>query len=837
MDEEGRPRSLPPSSLIPHPLSLISHPLSLISHPLSLWLASLAAGLLLLAAIGYPFLAGRFSTMDDLGNLGLPLGDFYARQLARGQPLDWNPSLDCGFYFAGAGGGTYHPLKMLIYRLLPLPAAFGLEVWIGYPLMLIGTWLWLRRRVGRADAAMLGSLGFTFCSFNLLHFIHPTMVLTAAHIPWLLWAIDGLLTARGRWQPAVFAAVLALVTGSQILLGFPQVVWFSLITEAAYALLLELMGSGSTTGSDGSCQTELVIDAVHSVGNGLRAVPGSETALDSPRGTPRRAFPTEVLSRPVPRRRFLRTAWLRLLVAKLLGLMLGAAQLLPMADMLAQSTRQSATPALFNLFSLDPWNLLQLVAPYLTTRRVFGASTHELGLYAGAVPLALAFWAFVQCRRWGNLRPLAWSAAGFGLAALLLALGQYGPLYRFQRYLPLVGKFRCPCRYTLLFQMSLGVLAAIGALLLIVGCQRDEKASWRRLSLLSIPILASLAAAALGLAMRGTWPVAPTLAVLAGPALIGLATLLVAAAASGRRAAILGLILLATLDQGYYGLTYAVYGHRQTWPQYLASIPEPPLPRTNKTVMAAFQGSRHTPCAAPDGTRRVPTTFRVAVSLNPVKASGYWPGPENRLTLLGWKLADGYLGLEPVRRLDLHQAAALRVAGVRWVLRGPATDRIEGLAVCDRRWLEVPHPLPYIRLVTQSRQSDDPARDIGRIDVRTTALADEPLGLAAGTAGRILDVAQQPGWVEARVDCPARQLLVVAESCHPGWLARVDGSPQRVLRVNGDFFGCLVSPGVRRVTFEFRPRSLSTGRTIAWCGLGLVVLPLVVPVAFSFRKL
>ena len=63
---------------------------------------------------------------------------------------------------------------------------------------------------------------------------------------------------------------------------------------------------------------------------------------------------------------------------------------------------------------------------------------------------------------------------------------------------------------------------------------------------------------------------------LAGPALIGLASLLVAAAARGRRAAILGLILLATADQGYYGLRYAVYGHRQTWPQYLASIPVPP---------------------------------------------------------------------------------------------------------------------------------------------------------------------------------------------------------------------------------------------------------------------
>jgi hypothetical protein len=743
-------------------------------------LASVAGGLVLLAALGYPFLAGRFSTMDDLGNLGLPLGDFYARQLSRGQPPDWNPSLYCGFYLSG-GGGTYHPLKMLAYRLLPLPAAFGLEVWIGYPLMLTGTWLWLCRRLGRADAAMLGSLGFTFSSFNLLHFIHPAIVLTAAHIPWLLWAIDGLLTSPGRRPKAVFAAVLALVTGSQILLGFPQVVWFSLISEGAYALLLELMRPGAATGS---------------------------------------------VSPPASERRFLRTAWLRLLGAKLLGLMLGAVQLLPMADMLAQSTRESAAPEFFNLFSLDPWNLLQLVAPYLTTRRVFGPSTHEFGLYAGAVPLALACWALIDRRRWGGLRPLAWSAAGFGLAALVLSLGEYGPLYRLQRYLPLVGQFRCPCRYTLLFQLSLGVLAAIGALLLIVGCQRAEKAPWRRLSLLAIPLLASLAVAALGLARRGACPVAPTPAVLAGPALIGLATLLVATAARGRRAAIFGLILLATADQGWYGLTYAVYGHRQTWPQYLATIPQqPPEKGSELFSLTKFAINSSDPFSS-----------RVAVNLNPVKESGYWPGPYNRITLLGWKLADGYLGLEPVRRLDLHQPAALRVAGVRWVLRGPAADRIAGLVVRDGCWLEVPRPLPYVRLVTQSRQSGDPARDICRIDLETTALADEPLGLSAGPAGRILDVAQQPGRIEARVDCPARQLLVVAESYHPGWLARVDGRPQAVHRVNGDFLGCLVEPGPRRVMFEFRPRSLSAGRAIAYGGLGLVILSLALPVLLSVGK-
>jgi uncharacterized membrane protein YfhO len=97
-------------------------------------------------------------------------------------------------------------------------------------------------------------------------------------------------------------------------------------------------------------------------------------------------------------------------------------------------------------------------------------------------------------------------------------------------------------------------------------------------------------------------------------------------------------------------------------------------------------------------------------------------------------------------------------------------------------------------------------------------------------------VACQPGRIEARVDCPSRQLLVVAESYQFGWLARVDGRPQPVHRINGDFLGCLVGPGTRQVVLEFRPRSLSVGRAVSFCGLGLVVLLLVAPVAFSPRE-
>ena len=77
------------------------------------------------------------------------------------------------------------------------------------------------------------------------------------------------------------------------------------------------------------------------------------------------------------------------------------------------------------------------------------------------------------------------------------------------------------------------------------------------------------------------------------------------------------------------------------------------------------------------------------------------------------------------------------------------------------------------------------------------------------------------------VAAPTRQLLVVSESYHAGWRATINGSPQPVLRVNGDFLGCLVGPGKATVTLEFHPGSLRHGWTLSVAGLGLTAIFLV----------
>ena len=108
-------------------------------------------------------------------------------------------SLYGGFYVTGEGQlGAYHPLHLMLYRLLPLGVAFDLELLISYPAMFAGTYLFLRVWLRRRDAALFGALAFTFCGFNLLHFVHPNAVAIVAHLPWLLLAIEAAFTQVSR---------------------------------------------------------------------------------------------------------------------------------------------------------------------------------------------------------------------------------------------------------------------------------------------------------------------------------------------------------------------------------------------------------------------------------------------------------------------------------------------------------------------------------------------------------------------------------------------------------------------------------------------------------------
>ena len=466
------------------------------------------------AVMAAPVLIGRVYVADDLGQFHLPARAFYAESLGALERFDWCPNLFGGYFFTGEGqAGTYHPVHLVLYGILPLQLAFGLEVLLSYPIMFFGTYFLLRRRLTRKGASLFGAMLFTFSGFSLLHFVHMNAVAVIAHLPWILFFIDRAIFEEAAKRRATAIVGIALLTGSQLLLGYPQYVWFSVLTEIAFAGWL------------------LVMDRHH----------------------------------------VWRGAWI--LWAKGLGLLVGAIQWLPTADALGHSARAAAGKDFVLEGSLHPLNLTQLLAPYLWEHRVVGANTHELGMYTGAVPLVLVAWLALHRTRLAEFRPLVAAASVLGGFALLMAAGQYGYVYYAQTILPLVGNFRFPCRMIVLFHFAVAVVAAVAMLRMVEHRPHALRHRHHPMALWAIPgasVFMVLAGVLFFRQQLAAWPL-----VLVGPVLFSLATWLVLLAQRRRRFALVALVLLAAVDLATYGLSYAALAKTATLDDFRAAVQQP----------------------------------------------------------------------------------------------------------------------------------------------------------------------------------------------------------------------------------------------------------------------
>jgi hypothetical protein len=143
----------------------------------------------------------------------------------------------------------------------------------------------------------------------------------------------------------------------------------------------------------------------------------------------------------------------------------------------------------------------------------------------------------------------------------------------------------------------------------------------------------------------------------------------------------------------------------------------------------------------------------------------------------------------------------------------------------------MPDPLPRARLVARAIVSGEPAEDAEKIELATAALVSQPVQLRDGAPGSAVILEDKPGRALVATSAEDRRLLVFSESFHSGWQAFVDGARCSVLRVNGDFIGCVVGGGQHEVQFRFAPASLRygcrlslLGAAILCCGAGAVLL-------------
>jgi hypothetical protein len=707
----------------------------------------------------------------------LPTDYFYSQALREGRLPLWNPYIFCGLPAAATGQGYFYPPRLLLHWLAEPATARTLSLWFHVALAGLAMNWWLGLRGLGAQARLLGSVvwmlnGFTMANLEFEHV--PTI---SALMVLALGALEAGMAGRS-WGFAAAAAALGL----SILAGHPQLNMYVLGMAALYGLYLAWERRS------------------------LRGLP-------------------------------------RLALALAAACLLAGPALLPFLEFLGMSSRRAFTWEEIRAMASPWWMMLPAIfSPdtwgnpaygFLLNRTPGNFVFSEFVCYAGVAPLLLALTSMLDRQ--------GWRQNGFWLTVLLasLVVAVAAPPYRLAvQALPLLQKV-LPGRVLIFVPLALAWLSAqaVGRL--------GEPGFARRLA-----VLASLVALAWGawlgfLAWQLERPPEQMAAYL-NPEIVKIPP--TGEAPETWQARVLG------------NARRALLGNPQMWVPLLV----PPLlglllprPGWRVTGLALLTAAELLLFAV-----RLNPTSPPAEIFPPVPALSFLQNqsPLDRVQTQGAAFYDtlipygistvaGYesvvsrpylqlLALSEGREVNMRMPT-LRVAdspimdmlGVRWVLVNPHLPALplprvfsEG-GVVYRRDTALPRAWAVGR-VTLAPDESAALAFLGRKEFRPRqeAVVYEPVQLRPGGDSQVEVVRHAPGEVHLRARMAGRELVVLADSWHPGWTAAVDGHPAPVVRVNHALMGVVLDPGEHRVVFLFRPRSLERGWWALAVGLALTAL-------------
>ena len=695
----------------------------------------------------------------DVADMFLHWLRFAVSSIWQGQPPLWNPYLSSGLPFvSNPQPALFYPATWLVL-LVPATSALGLVAMLHVWLAGVGMYAWLRSEGASVEGALFGAAVFAFSGyfFARVRAGHLGVITTGAWLPLVLWAYRRAV-ARRSWGLAVAGG---LPVGLSILAGHTASFVYVALGLFAYA----------TFCAWGMWREERSVRAVW--------------------------FPL---------------AWMGVML--LVGLALAAVQLLPMAELVAHSTRQAAPSYDFAArFSWPPGYLLTLLVPNFfgepTRTGYWGDGVYdEFIYYVGILPLLLAL---LGGRLRHRLTPFLLS---LGLGALLLAFGEYGSLHPlFYRFVPLFQTMRAPARAGFLFTLTVAALAGL-TLTALQSSTREKRL--RVLEPLKRSLVLVIAGGALAVVVVGfmafAWgreanPAAGRLWHQANQTTLFLVFFLLSASllASWRDAvrprAVLGLLALglAVLDLWTFGngIVKPVDVQESAYWRVVAQAVDDP------------QTARVLPWGLNDIEQNGGMGFwlRSVFGYDPLTLQRYeefitsWPDPRARTYDL---LNAGYLvTTAPQEFAEDHLPAPrllLEESGV-WVYERPG--------VLPRAWV-----VPQVEVL-------DDADALIRIheadfDPRATALVDVPLdceGTVVEEPGDVEIVRYEGNRIEARVQSGGG-LLVFSEVDYPGWRATLDGESVPILRADYVLRALCVPAGEHRVVMVYDPPLLKIGLAI-----------------------
>lgn len=768
----------------------------------------MAAAVVVFYGTGIATGAELFFTHDiggsDIWHLHYPMKHFYQQELDAGRMPLWSTEIGTGFPLHAEGQvAALYPFNLVLFKLLPLALAFNWGILLHAVLSGVFAAMFARQLGAGRSGSVLAAIVFAFSGFFVTHLKHINMTASAVWIPLLL-----LLLERQAAKPSLKTlAGFALTVGAMILAGHPQIVYNNLLVAGAYAayLLIRVWLRRPADGGGGKPAARF--------GGGL-------------------------------------------FYAVLLGVLLGAAQILPTKELndvgprqggmsLAEATQWEYRAEHLLAFILpkafgDPGELKpetfmdprtgkplphpKTGEPVQVLKGFEQDARHpmlfwEMTGYVGLLTLALAG----VCLWLGWRRRNVIVLTVFLLVSLLLTLGKNGGLfYVFYKLVPGFSLFRFHDRFLLYADLVLAVLAGLGFTLLVARIPLARKTVVAAgLAILAGAICFADLKNALGdhnpKVEAGRWETPPPTAERIREAEAGRNALFRIAENDPERELFTNAYYLARGWKGdlspydpaklmldpnlnlLYGITN-IHTYYQIYPRWMMDA------AVLLTIPGDSRGGRQPPRINP----RMAAIFNVKYVLDPFQAH------EGVLPLLAEY--DGGRRIQwPV--LADHPRSPFKIR----LHENPAA--LPRAFLVPRARVVIHRPVPRGQPTPGQRALLDPAFDPGK-EVLIHRTRHDP-AILGGIPGEPIESPVEfleygPRRVRLKVDAPRGGWLFLSDTYYPGWTATVDGKETEIHRANITGRAVAIKTGSREVVFTYAPRSFRNGLILL--GLGVVLL-------------
>ncbi len=796
--------------------------------------------------LGLPFiLFWRWVLWGEVLFWGAPLLQFWPwhqqvkTNLLSGQWPLWNPLLGNGApLLANLQTAVFYPPNLL-YLLMPVEHGLTLSVILHLGLAGVLMYFYTRQLGLTLWAATLSGLIFMFSGYLVGRTQFTSMINAAAWYPLLLLLSERLVIRRKQLDVLWLALALAI----QLLAGHAQLWFYGLWLIGPYSLFRSWQTAPKPTNHPN----------LYSL-IPLRFAPGTIVSNLSP--------------------------LLRLAIAVSLALLLSAAQILPTAEYVGLSPRQSGAERIFALtYSFWPWRLLTLLTPNLFGHPAYDnywgyANYWEDHAYLGVLPLLLALVAcgnYLLRRVWGS-RPQTeaasppnkamWQVVPFFAVliplSLILAMGWNTPIYlAVFDYVPGFSFFQAPARLLIWYTVAVAVLAGVG--LHTFTLTPAGRRGWKRLLVLALGlVIAGLAANFILTGRSQTF----------GEATLRLGVGLAMSA---------GLLLACPRQPDSFRSPRAA--RRETlWQGAVLAFVAVDLLWTalplNPTLPAAFFSQ---PIASAEFLKAQPGHYRFMVadqfaydtkfttyfrfqSFGPTQLEEWLKFKETLIPNLGVyaNLASAnnddplVVGrwqslIEAIKKADTAQRARLlALMNTGYYLDAAQQVVWPPLYSTGPMVIQsVSEPLPRAYFVRRASDAADETAAIARLSrpdfdyrqeviimevkVKTepTAAPNDPAELAQLADVPVTILETQANRVVLSFNAPADGYIVLTDTFYPGWQADLDGRPAQILPANLAFRAVAVEAGQHTLVFDYQPTLFKLGLSLSAASLLGVIIAAV----------